>query len=141
MTPDIVAEHIRQFIHTDQLRERVDIAVQVLRDYDFDTIAFRGISGALIAPPVALRMNKQMIVVRKPEDSTHSLLKVEGNKAARKYVILDDFSCSGATRRAIVEAVTTFAPDACFLGLLGVRDITQINIEYYASRCKRYPLE
>lgn len=51
-------------------------------------------SGALIAPIVALRMNKPIIMVRKSSEKSHSSRIVEGYKAASKYVILDDLICN-----------------------------------------------
>ena len=45
---------------------------------DVGAIAFSGMSGALIAPIVALRLKKPLIMVRKDNDESHSGRLVEG---------------------------------------------------------------
>jgi adenine/guanine phosphoribosyltransferase-like PRPP-binding protein len=120
--------------------KKLILAQQVLQEYDFDTIAFRGMSGAFLGPSIATAMEKQMILVRKPEDKTHSKMRVEGNRAANRYVIVDDFIASGDTKRAIIDAISTWAPDANFVGLLEVHDLHQIDIDRYRQRNKPFPL-
>jgi hypothetical protein len=71
---------------------------------EFDSIAFRGMSGALIAPIVAFKMKKDLILVRKKE-SSHSNHAVEGNKATRRYIIIDDFVGGGTTLDTIVSTI------------------------------------
>lgn len=138
---DIVIEsssHLRPYLEKKSLKRAVKLAVAALRSHDFDTIAFRGMSGAIIAPSVAQAMGKQLILVRKPGDKTHSLLKVEGNKSAKKYVIVDDFVETGSTKRDIICAVSEFAPDACNLGLLETSHLTEERIKELAGT--PYPL-
>jgi phosphoribosylpyrophosphate synthetase len=86
----------------------VDKACAILGKYEFDAIAFRGMSGAIPSPVIALAMNKTMIMVRKPESESHSGRNVEGDRAARRYVIVDDFIESGATVQAIYDQVKEF---------------------------------
>lgn len=117
--------HMRPVLTPDSLREKIRLAQAALQGYDFDTIAFRGMSGAFLGPAIATAMNKQMILVRKPNDTSASVpmdnrLMVEGNNEAKKYVIVDDVVSTGKTKIAIIEAVSKFAPDACYLGLLDV---------------------
>lgn len=80
-------------------RQVIAAAVRVLRPHaaEFDAIVFRGMSGALIAPSVADRLKKNLVMVRKPEDgSHHSCFTVEG-VASERYVIVDDFISTGNT--------------------------------------------
>lgn len=71
----------------------------------FDAIAFRGLSGALIAPLVAVRMKKHFLAVRKPSEKNHSTMKVEGDFDAQRYIILDDFIDSGETIKEIITEI------------------------------------
>lgn len=73
-------------------------------------------SGALIAPILAQRLGKTLILVRKKGESCHSGKMVEGDSAARRYIIVDDFVGYGDTVRAIFTAVGEFAPQAVCLG-------------------------
>jgi hypothetical protein len=70
-----------------------------------DAIAFRGMSGALVAPAVASLLGRQLIMVRKPELSTHSTRRVEGDVTARYYVVVDDFVYSGETLGTIISDI------------------------------------
>lgn len=135
----IVGDHMLKYIQPDSLKEHVDRAVCALRYHNFDTIAFRGMSGAFLGPSIAVRMNKQMILVRKPDDDSHSYRKVEGNQSALRYVIVDDFIASGNTKSTIINAVSKFAPEANFVGMLQVAYIRDHELAV-TSKTAPYPL-
>jgi adenine/guanine phosphoribosyltransferase-like PRPP-binding protein len=123
-----------KFLDMAELPTYIQYAIEALRGKRFDSLAFRGMSGAVIAPPVAIALKKHLIMVRKPEEPTHSDFPVEGNINSRKYIIIDDFMSSGKTARAIIEAVAKFAPQANCLGVLGVQHIDPAKLG------KPYPL-
>jgi len=77
-----------------------------LRHTKYDAIAFRGMSGAAVAFPLAAMANKGLICVRK-EDSSHSPYLVEGlvGNDIKRYVIVDDFINSGNTLRNIKQSI------------------------------------
>jgi adenine/guanine phosphoribosyltransferase-like PRPP-binding protein len=106
-----------------------------LAQHQFDAIAFRGLSGALVAPIVALHMDKTLLCIRK-EESSHSDSNVEGDIAARSYIILDDFVCSGSTVKAIQEAVTKVAPQAKCLGIYQYRWDSFLTNEEFDLYCQ-----
>jgi adenine/guanine phosphoribosyltransferase-like PRPP-binding protein len=142
--PNINSSYLSSFLEPEKLQRRVELAVEVLSQYSFDAIAFRGMSGALISPSVAMRMNKTLIMVRKPNDDSHAVrwtgekVVVEGDSGARSYVIIDDIVSSGATAKAIQEAVKDFAPKAVFVGLLEAGNLKDETVQKY--RGERYPL-
>lgn len=77
--------------------------------HKFKAIAFRGMSGALIAPSVADQMDKQIILVRKTEiddHRSHSFEPVEGTVGV-DYFIIDDLTMSGRTIREIQQQIFT----------------------------------
>ena len=121
---DVFASHIDFAIDTRYLYWSIEAAVHVLKHYEFDALAFRGMSGALIAPSVALRLNKSMILVRKENDDSHSGMCAEGDKTARTYIIIDDFQSTGYTAHKTFKGVQTFAPNSVFIGFLPVRRLT-----------------
>jgi len=89
----------------------------------FDAIAFRGNSGALIAPTLALALDKTMLMIRKNcpcgiHSFSHSSHEVEGDYGAKTYIIADDIISSGTTAQAIVEEIKKVAPKAKCLGVL-----------------------
>lgn len=87
------------------------------RRHDFDAIAFRGLSGSLIAPVVAYQLQKKMMAVRK-ERSPHTSYKIEAaHKATGRVLILDDFICSGTTIKEIISVVKSECPDTRIVGL------------------------
>ena len=107
--------YLAQALQREEIDEAVGLCVETLKGRKFDTIAFRGLSGALIAPIVAHILSKEIIVVRKTQ-TEHSLHRVEGHVAAKRYVILDDFISGGTTVREIISRVNRFAPEATLWG-------------------------
>jgi adenine/guanine phosphoribosyltransferase-like PRPP-binding protein len=126
------------FLMTDRYGKCIDLACRALSGYDFDAIAFSGMSGALIGPPVALKLGKSMILVRKDSDDTHSDYKVEGDCSVRRYVILDDFIRSGGTKNHIKERVEAFTNGAECLGVLEVVYVNEASLGRYQGDL--YPL-
>lgn len=120
----VSSSHMREYLRPHHLSQRLELAERALRTHEFDTLAFRGMSGAFIGPALAAKLKKEMILVRK-NDGSHSPYVTEGYKAASRYIIVDDFIDSGETKRRIIEAVQQFAPDANFVGLLAVSDIKE----------------
>lgn len=83
---------------------------RAIRDLHFDAIAFSGMSGALVAPSVAMALRKPMILARKDTDDSHAGRGVvEGALDADTYIIIDDFISYGDTVRRIHSSITTAA--------------------------------
>lgn len=132
-TPHISSAYLGKALNPVTMRTFVRKAVPVLKKYDFEAFAFRGISGALIAPVLAYKMGKSLIAVRKPKDeeSHHSWMKVEGDMNVKRYIIADDFISTGMTVKSIVRAVRDFAENARCIGAI---EFNQFGEE--GSRCK-----
>lgn len=98
--------------------------VKLIRDWQkvngpIDAIAFRGLSGSLMAPLLSYRTGIPMIAVRKPNDGSHSYKPVEGAYVIDgRYIIVDDFIDSGATVKVIVDAINGFEPSMKFIGTI-----------------------
>lgn len=125
-------EYLDKVIVTDNLKKTVALVIKALKPHKdkFDAIAFCGMSGALIAPIIALKLNKPMIMVRKPKTKTlecHSSYNTEGYKAAKTYIILDDLVATGKTARYIKLSIEIFSPDAKCLGMFCYRHINKEN--------------
>lgn len=89
------------------VRKYINNTVKGLKPYAdlFDHILVTGISGMLIGPTIALRLNKKLAIVRKnPKESSHSSNLVEGYPFG-KYIIIDDFVSSGETVLRIKNAI------------------------------------
>ena len=87
-------------------------AVRVLRSHkdDYDCIAVTGLSGLLIAPIVALRLKKPLVVVRVKGISTHADCKIEAGCTIGRYMVLDDICRSGHTIETIVNMIAGELP-------------------------------
>ena len=83
---------------------------------DFDTIAFCGVSGSAMAFILAHELGVDLLCVRKKNDGSHFLafneIPLEGNMAAKKYIIVDDMIVSGKTVSYIIESINTHLPNA-----------------------------
>lgn len=102
----------------------------------FEAIAFTGASGLLIAPSVAMRLNKQMMLIRKNKDSCHSNFSLEGYVGGGNYIIIDDCIDSGSTieridavvgrlqneQRWTMESIFLYNPFERFVGIEGLMD-------------------
>ena len=66
----------------------------------FDAIAVRGCSGMLVGAPVAMKLGKSLIIVRKNE-STHAAWDIEGDIDCNSFIIIDDFILTGDTVKEI----------------------------------------
>lgn len=132
---------LRRFLDPDRLAATIDLAAEALSHHTFDSIAFRGMSGALIAPALAVRLRKGMVMVRKDDASSHSSFSVEGNRLASRYIIVDDFVDSGSTRDQIIEAVGRFSlsRDVTCLGVLECTYLTPSRVAKARVR-GTYPL-
>lgn len=94
----------------DDLKAAVDKTVTYLRRHKdkFDFIAVRGVSGLVVGAPASLRLNKPLVVVRKPGEGQHSYSSlVNGKHAKGRYVFLDDFVSGGETRQAVQAGLPT----------------------------------
>lgn len=68
----------------------------ILFDKDFDTFVGTGVSGIIGASVLASALNKNLLIVRKPGEASHSFEKVEGRLGLR-WVFVDDLIASGET--------------------------------------------
>lgn len=79
----------------------IEQAEDALVGIDYDTFVVTGMSGAVVAGLLAHALGKSYLLLRKPDDtSTHSYERALG-KLGRRWVFLDDFVSSGATRRRV----------------------------------------
>jgi|SRR5579871_2781727 len=150
--PKYIRSCYLRFLEPPYLEWRLAQARYALKSWSdsFDAIAFRGMSGALLAPPLAMKLGKSLLMVRKTLEGNHGDVGyVEGDKHARAYVIVDDFRSSGATCREIIEQIERFAPQAKCIGLLEVDRITEEKLRQIrkpltsvrgTDRAYRYPL-
>lgn len=115
------AGYTGSIIKTSVLREKIRQAMKILRPMadQFEGIAFRGASGMFPGPILALRLRKSIILVRKGEE-THSTYPVEGDRAVKSYIIVDDQIATGSTIEAIMHGVRSFAAIGNKPRLLGV---------------------
>ena len=72
--------------------------------FEYDSIVCCGASGLMVVPQIAEILNKNIVVVRKHNDSGYSKFTVEG-VASKKYIIVDDLICSGDTIQHILKSI------------------------------------
>jgi adenine/guanine phosphoribosyltransferase-like PRPP-binding protein len=82
----------------------------------FDTIACCGVSGLMVVPQIAELLNKNIVIIRKPDEKRYSDFYIEGVSPFR-YIIVDDLICSGDTLKWIRQAIYEDNPKAICNGL------------------------
>lgn len=80
----------------------------------YDAIVCRGVSGITVASIASYALKKQLIVVRKPDEKSHSAYRLEGmpEEGNVRYVIVDDFICTGETFVNIAQDIRDHKPKA-----------------------------
>lgn len=111
------ADYLVGLTSAEKRAEIVNDAVRKLSGAEFDSIAFIGLSGALLAPTLAYVMKKELIALRKSDENSHSFHTIEGFAKSQRYIVVDDFMCSGATVRGVIQRMEKFAPQAKLVGL------------------------
>jgi hypothetical protein len=109
------------------LAKTIRQAKKILKDSNlkFDSIAFCGMSGALVAPALAVALKKKLIMVRKELDKriSHSGMTVEGFLNTKKYLFVDDFISTGSTFKFLRDQIKKeFAPSALCVGIFEYRE-------------------
>lgn len=112
------AGYLGDVIRKDRVQPLVKNLVELVSDVDFEAFAFCGMSGALIAPLLSYKMKKELLLVRKPSDTTHSIYLVEGNLSVSKVIIVDDCVDSGKTVTRIVARIRSYTQMTDPAGLL-----------------------
>lgn len=105
--------YLKGVINPKDRKKKIERIIKMLKPYNdrFTTFAFMGMSGALIAPLLADKMGKDILLVRK-NDKSHSYYNAEG-RVDGDYVIIDDLVDSGKTVRKIIDDISKVYPIKC----------------------------
>lgn len=126
------ASWLNMMLDPETRRKALDRVKHVMSFHHFDAIAFSGLSGALAAPILAIELNKTLLCVRRKGEScdsiftrdhhaavqSHSTNNVEGDRGAKRYIIVDDFTSTGTTVAHIFDEVFFYVPHAQCIGVV-----------------------
>jgi hypothetical protein len=118
------SEHFKKALDASELQLVVLESIALLSPIEFDTIAFIGLSGAVVAPIIAYEMGKELLMIRKSggADKSNSGQWIEGNVGAKRVVIVDDLISSGKTISQVMHALRQVqlldSPDIKIVGVL-----------------------
>lgn len=93
-------------------RKNLNRAKRLMKKATFDSIVCTGVSGVLFASPLALLMGKNLVIVRKKKDGSHSHRQIEANVTPDKvgaWVFVDDLIDSGKTERRVKSEMKEWA--------------------------------
>lgn len=143
-----MADYFKSAFRAEDRDSVISRALRALAPIEFDAVAVRGMSGAMIGPVIAHEMHKDLILVRKQGDEAHSrgsychhLSDIEN------YVIVDDFITTGHTLKEIIKCVSNLRPKAKIAGFYGYdagfqRELFEgsVNVESHAryTGCPRF---
>ena len=139
-------EYLHSFLGFNKLRFNIARMAMAIRKsgIEFDAIAFRGNSGALLAGPLATLLKKHLILVRKDLEYSHSHTTVEGcSKRNCRYIIVDDLIVSGKTVQEIFSNVSEALQYPVLVGIFMVYGTTyhlQCAIDTYKFEAPIYVL-
>jgi adenine/guanine phosphoribosyltransferase-like PRPP-binding protein len=95
-----------------------------LKGKHFDAFAVRGSSGMIFGGALAELMGKQLILVRKPKDSTHAWRTVEGDDSIKTYIFVDDCIDTGHTFKTVYRKIRKEFPKMKIVGAYLYSDIS-----------------
>ena len=84
-------------------RKQQDLAIKRIKNaiiqhnIKFDGFVVTGVSGVAFGSILCRILRKDLVIVRKDNDGSHSSYEVENYKTNKRYIFLDDFVASGAT--------------------------------------------
>ena len=100
------SDYLHHVLDKSLIKQTISFVCKKIKAIECDSIAFSGMSGALIAPIVAYKTGKNLILVRKIKDDSHSTYAIESSSyCCKKYVVIDDLIASGKTITHIIESV------------------------------------
>lgn len=89
----------------DDLGSVIERAKEELEGMDFDTLVGTGFSGGVVIPALALALGKKYVLIRKEgDDSHHGGGRLIGTLGER-WIFVDDFVSSGATRTRVMNKI------------------------------------
>lgn len=129
--------YLNPFTEHGQHKEAIDGLIKVLDPHrdTFEAVAFRGLSGSIVAPAVAYMMGKGVIAVAK-DTNRHGSCLVEG-PCLSPYIIVDDFVGTGNTIDAIREAIRHESPRSPG-PLIGIALYASDSIDMIRSVSRRF---
>lgn len=97
-----------------------DILVDAIRlippTVEYDTMVGIGLSGSLVIPMLARKLNKYFLLLRKESESSHSQGIIGEGKLGRKFMFVDDLISSGKTREEVKRKIYREEPHAHYVG-------------------------
>ncbi len=102
---DLCAGHLKRSLSDSKRTRTVDEILARLKKHrnKFSHIAVQGYSTAILGGIIADRLNKDIVIVRKPREKCYSEHSVEQTGRIDKYIIIDDLICTGATCSRIIQ--------------------------------------
>lgn len=91
------------------LAEVIETAKERLKDVDFDTLVGTGFSGSIVIPSLALAMGKKFVLIRKDNDNSHHGKGRPVGQLGERWIFVDDFVSSGATRQRVLTKVADWS--------------------------------
>ena len=97
--------HVTVLSHKLRNQAIAKVMTELSDHFDSDVgIALTGLSGILVGVPVADKLEREFAIIRKEGEKRHADPSMEGS-LPDKYVIIDDFICSGSTIERVVDTI------------------------------------
>lgn len=117
----VCSDYLATALDSSCLIAAVTKAAKTISQVEFDAIAVTGNSGAIFGGALSIILKANIILVRKPRESSHTEAKVEGAfgrfRERVKYVIVDDFVSTGLTITYIIDSIKNMNPNAECVGV------------------------
>lgn len=143
----VSSSHMKQSLLKITRHERIVWTLTNLKNIEFDAIVVCGASSMVVGLPVAHILDKDVILVRKKKDDSHSTMVVEGVRPGR-YVFIDDLISSGKTLAWVVKAMKAHCEYSECVGMafylhsqIYTKEDLAHKIKYFSTQFPRIHIE
>lgn len=112
----IETDYLSKIFNLKKFNEAIVKATKKLSTVEFDSIAVTGNSGTLFGGALSIATQKKLILVRKPNDSSHSERQIEGDFSGKNYIFVDDLRTTGTTEKSVINKINHDFPGIKYAG-------------------------
>jgi len=98
------AQYLERAFYPAYLASVEEFFCRAVAEVDFDTVVVTGTSGLIMGPHLARTHRKGLLVVRKPNDNSHSVSRLTGHHGKRLFLV-DDVVETGETVSRVLRTV------------------------------------
>lgn len=113
-----VSNYLSLVLEPKLLKDLLTTCAKELKGIEFNIIAVTGNSGTIFGGALAAKLDKPLLLVRKPSDHAHSKQRIESHTILGEftYIFVDDLAETGDTVKRVKQEIKKEYPLAVKIG-------------------------